>query len=273
MSASSIEWLQIPGYKPLVWNPIYGCTKVGQGCKNCYAEAYFSRFWPGTFHNVSLRPEKLQQPLHWKTPSAIFVNSMSDLFHDNVPEQFIYNVLETMLTAPRHRFVVLTKRPERMREIINEYTAGALLPSHIAIGVSIEDQATADTRLPLLADTMAKLRVVSAEPLLGKVEMGPYMPTIDWMIVGGESGKHARPMNPDWARSIRDECVQHDVPLFFKQWGEWCPLSHIDDCEAGKASHRFETDVAVRIGKKKAGDFLDGQQWHQFPKRWARGDV
>jgi protein gp37 len=241
----------MPGHKPLVWNPIYGCTKVSQGCKNCYAEAYFNRVWPGTFHNVSLRQNKLQQPLHWKAPSAIFVNSMSDLFHERVPEHFIYNVLETMIKADWHKFVVLTKRPSRMRDVINQYTNGGnWLPAHIAVGVSIEEQDEAYIRLPLLAETRADMRIVSAEPLLGELKLGAYMSVIDWVIVGGESGKHARPMKAKWALSLRNEAAKNDVPFFFKQWGE-------------------HNEHGLRVGKKAAGSHLFGQQWHQFPKAWS----
>jgi protein gp37 len=156
-----------------------------------------------------------------------------------------------MADSVQHRFVILTKRAERMKSEINDFSRLGL-PPHIAVGVSVEDHDTACSRVHLLTNTNAKTRIISVEPLLENIELGQYLHNIQWVIVGGESGKHARPMAPQLARSIRDECISNDVPFFFKQWGEFDAFGS-------------------RVGKKNAGDFLAGQQLHQFPRAWEHG--
>jgi protein gp37 len=255
-----------------VWNPTTGCTKVSQGCKNCYAERMAERFWEyRPFFEVRCHPERLDDPLHWRKPQRIFVDSMSDLFHPDVPLDFILRVWMTMASATNHNFIILTKRPERMRLFVDEWLPGAWglatmslqlldkpLPN-VWLGVSIENQATANERIPLLIQTPAAVRFVSYEPALGPVNFhfalcdygdvdkpeqkyGRFCRQsgeINWIIQGCESGLGARPMELDWVRSVRDQCQAAGVPFFFKQ-------AKID----GKLIHM---------------PALDGQMWAQFP--------
>lgn len=396
------------------WNPVRGCSRVSEGCRNCYAEGVAARFsgagmpyeglitkttkgptWNG---EIKLVPTKLGQPLRWPRSRMIFVNSMSDLFHPSVPDEFIDEVFAVMALAPQHTFQVLTKRPERMREYLSRPAAevriglqvlAMCLDSAVAtkgrselgrgvtlkttdinpgglatwplpnvwLGVSVEDQATADERIPLLLETPAGVRWVSAEPLLGPVDLervmwrpprpdhpehrvgvlrggywnrAPYMfgapsaaiseekggftnhsdmpGTIDWVVVGGESGPKARPMHPAWARGLRDQCAAAGVPFLFKQWGEWRPAQSIseatnyptlasDRARAGKTKqakdfpnmsgcYHLDHQVASMIdglgeyayldcamfkaGRKHAGRLLDGALHDAYPS--ASGD-
>jgi protein gp37 len=353
---------------------------VSEGCRNCYAEKVAYRFsgerldgkpapykglvqrtsdgmrlplWNG---NIKFVEEHLLDPLRWKKPRRIFVNSMSDLFHENVTDEMRDRIFAVMALCPRHTFQVLTKRPERMlaylrmledeRDMqrwanaaldfdLGPFAADAVrewewpLPN-VQLGVSVEDQKAADERIPLLLQTPAAVRFISAEPLLGSMNIRPYLsaecmhedsyseddtnaticrrcedtPILDWVIVGGESGPGARPMHPDWARSLRDQCEAAGVPFFFKQWGEWgweppirwtatpdmagqlygpfrptCGGPGSDKrlmCRAypakipadlGGIGDRFWVmlEEAHRIGKKAAGHLLDGREYHQFP--------
>ena len=266
MSDTRIEWAT------KVWNPVTGCTKVSTGCKNCYAERMATRLagrcgYPEEHpFAVTLHPERLDDPLHWRKPERVFVNSMSDLFHEDVPREFVKIVLQTIGDCPHHAFMVLTKRPQNIERMLygwcDEFPArsqaqflggGDYLPN-LWLGVSVEDQATADERIPLLLQTPAAVRFVSCEPLLGPVRLDSpttfchysgriegadcghvecrdrtWLSGIGWVITGGESGPRARPSHPDWFRSVRDQCVAADVPFFFKQWGEWA--EHPGDCE------------------------------------------
>ena len=244
---SKIEWTDA------TWNPVTGCKKVSEGCRNCYMARTVPRFGQDPW-KVVLHPDRLAQPLKWKSPRRIFVNSLSDLFHEDVPEYFIFQVLANIWQASQHTFQVLTKRPKRMMAVMGKHyksiQRGPL--ENLWLGVSVENQATADERIPLLLQTPAAVRFVSAEPLLGPVSFrwakwdnwkdadGNRRPVvnehdglrmIDWVIVGGESGPDARPMHPDWARSIRDQCQGAGVPYFFKQWGEWKPISEMSEPE------------------------------------------
>lgn len=252
-----IEWTDA------TWNPVTGCTKVSDGCKHCYAERQWARLAanPATryhgrkFTDVQEHGDILDQPLRWKKPRRIFVDGMSDLFHPDVSDRFIADVFGVMAACPQHTFQVLTKRPERMRKLLRagcmgrfesdaEECAALYTDAHLVwpiknvwLGVSVEDQATADERIPLLLDTPAAVLWVSCEPLLGHVDLfdfiGPFgkphelqQPSmLDWVVVGGESGPRARPMHPNWVRSLRDQCAAADVPFLFKQWGEWFPSS------------------------------------------------
>ena len=227
---SKIEWTDS------TWNPVTGCTKVSAGCKNCYAERLAPRLGQD-FSEIILHPDRLDAPLHWKQPRRIFVNSLSDLFHEDVPQGFVNDVLDRTLATPRHTYQILTKRPKRMDNLIREWMQDRKIihpPKNVWLGVSCEDQKTADARIPLLLKTPAAVRFISLEPLLGPINLdripishgivecsGGRLPALDWVIVGGESRPHARPMHPDWARSIRDQCQAAGVPFFFKQWGEW----------------------------------------------------
>lgn len=269
---SSIEWTD------LTWNPVTGCTKVSRGCDRCYAETVARRFSGGTAFPdgfaVTLHPERLDAPHHWRTPRRVFVNSMSDLFHDAVPAAFVARVFAVMAATPQHTYQLLTKRPGRMRSLLgraadtndgpvalmgaaeDEPSALALLDTedrwplpNVWVGVSAESQRWADVRTPVLLDTAAAVRWVSAEPLLGPVDLsswlapdarlcGPRGATaadlavvrefaaerlgcrgLDWVVAGGESGAGARPVDLGWVRSIRDQCGAAGVPLFVKQTG------------------------------------------------------
>ena len=215
------------------WNPVTGCSHVSEGCRNCYAEVLSLRFgWskkPWTAQNaaenVVLHPERIDQPLHWRKPRRIFVNSMSDLFHEQIPDEFLHQVFARMSAARQHIFQVLTKRPERMQRFC---AYGKPLPN-VWLGVSCEDQATYAQRIPLLLETPAAVRFVSCEPLLGPIDLTwvgnefdhlsktKYPAALDWVIVGGESGPGFRPMNLDWARALVAQCHAASVPVFFKQ--------------------------------------------------------
>jgi protein gp37 len=225
---SSIEWTEA------TWNPVTGCNKISPGCAHCYAETLAERFRGVPGHpfehgfDVQLRPEKLTLPLTWKKPRRIFVNSMSDLFHDAVPDEYIDRVFAVMAVASQHTFQVLTKRPARMRAYIaaREPLFGFPWPlAHIWLGVSVENQHWARERIPILLQTPAAVRFLSCEPLLGPVDLGQAhadqrYPGIDWVIVGGESGPKARRMELEWALSLVRQCQSARVPVFVKQLGK-----------------------------------------------------
>ena len=325
------------------WNPIVGCSVSTPGCKNCYAMEMAARL--GTMPNmpryhgltkkvngnavwtgeVRLVESVLMQPLKRKKPTMYFVNSMGDLFHESVPDEWIDRVFAVMALCPQHTFQVLTKRADRMLEYMEAFNnegyrlvaawdkigqrGGAVWPMpNVWLGVSVEDQTRADERIPLLLDTPAAVRFVSAEPLLGPVDFSRFDvewveyfplgapiniefgegesagPKIDWVIVGGESGPNARPMHPEWARSLRDQCAEAGVPFFFKQWGEWGPDDFLDGPQPdawmspdGSIFHDGIADVyksdcqkpcslIVRLGAKAAGNLLDGELWQQMPE-------
>lgn len=218
---SKIEWTDA------TWNPVTGCTKITRGCDNCYAERFAERFRgiPGHPYepgfDLTLRPERLSQPLSWKRSRMIFVNSMSDLFHKDVPTEFIDKVFDTMEAAERHVFQVLTKRSPLMRDYLRRRYGSDLAPQHIWCGVSVEDNKAA-ARIRHLQDAPLSTRFLSIEPLLGPV--GDIdIEGISWVIVGGESGPGARPMKKEWAIEVRDLCERQGIPFFFKQWGGRTP--------------------------------------------------
>jgi protein gp37 len=236
--ATGIEWTDA------TWNPVSGCTKITRGCDNCYAERIAERFRGTSGHpfengfDLTLRPHKLGEPLSWRTPRRIFVNSMSDLFHKEIPNEFIDRVFDTMEQANWHVFQVLTKRSSLMRRYVNERYAGRGAPAHIWLGVSVEDR-KALVRLAHLKQARAAVRFVSFEPLLEDLE-SLDLTDIQWAIAGGESGPGARPIMPNWIRSLRDQCRSQRVAFFFKQWG-------------GRTS-------------KARGNKLDGRHWLQYPQ-------
>lgn len=305
---SKIEWTEAS------WNPIRGCSRVSEGCRHCYAEGIAARFsGPGMAYEGLARivetpagkdarwtneiayagDQVMLQPIRWRRPRKIFVNSMSDLFHENVPDEIIDRVFAVMTLCPQHTFQILTKRPERMRRYfrigeqawhdrhfeamewvgeritvlsVRETCEAYGLPwkqpgcaedvwplPNVWMGVSVEDQVTAETRIPYLLDTPAAIRFLSCEPLLGPIDLGAFGmgvhhhpdnqdgpelrallravrssvaggAIIDWVIAGGESGHGARPMHPDWVRGLRDQCAGAGVPFFFKQWGNYVPM-------------------------------------------------
>lgn len=236
---SAIEWTDA------TWNPVTGCTKITRGCDNCYAARFSERFRgvPGhPFENgfdLTLRPDRIAQPLAWRRPRMIFVNSMSDLFHKGVPWVFIDLVFDTMEGANWHTFQLLTKRSSLMRNYLKRRYEGRIAPDHIWVGVSVEDS-RARARIAHLREAPAAVRFLSVEPLIGPV--GPMtLDGIHWVIAGGESGPGARPMHIDWAREVRDQCKEQGVAFFFKQWGGYTP--------------------------KRGGRTLDGREWNEIPSR------
>lgn len=234
---SAIEWTDS------TWNPVTGCTKITAGCDNCYAARFSERFRGVRGHpfengfDLTLRPDRLEQPLGWRRPRMIFVNSMSDLFHKGVPRHFIDRIFDTMEAADWHVFQVLTKRSSLMRNYLRERYADKLPPVHIWLGVSVEDH-RAKARIRHLQEAPAAVRFLSVEPLIGPVGT-MALKGIHWVIAGGESGPKARPMHVGWAREVRDQCAQQGVPFFFKQWGGLRP--------------------------KSGGRELDGREWNELP--------
>lgn len=360
MAKSSIEWTDA------TWNPIAGCSKVSAGCKNCYAERMAKRLiamgkekyvgtvdaqgrWTG---KINFDEAALVAPLRWKKPRMVFVNSMSDLFHEAVPDKFIDRVFAVMALCPQHTFQVLTKRPERMAVYLAELAVGPRVLERIEwtgakmvedgdrfhvdqwplpnvwLGGSVENQEQADKRIPKLLECPAAVRFLSCEPLLGAVRVDDIYhygailkplvglrweqradgfhlfpkargPKIDWVICGGESGPNARPMHPDWARGLRDQCQAAEVRFFFKQWGiarEFIRDDGLSGCEeveafGGRADYIlsqarnpffmardgrvFASREAIpdelparlmeRLGKKGSGRLLDGREWNELP--------
>jgi protein gp37 len=236
--ATQIEWTDA------TWNPTTGCSKITRGCDFCYAERFSERFRGVPGHpfqkgfDLTLRPERLTQPLHWRQPRRIFVNSMSDLFYKQVPKLFVDSVFDTMEAADWHTFQVLTKRSSLMVRYLCGRYGRDLAPPHIWIGVSVED-AKNTVRLKHLRAAQASVKFVSFEPLLGPVG-SVDLKGIDWVIVGGESGPRARPMAEEWAVEIRDQCRAAKVAFFFKQWG--------------------------RVRPKSGGRLLRGREWNQYPR-------
>jgi protein gp37 len=308
MMPTKIEWATDS------WNPIqakikgktgrgYHCTKVSPGCDNCYAEATNILRGNGLPFDsrateFELVTKTLEAPLHCRKPRRVFVQSMSDLFHEMVPFKLIDEVFKIMARCPQHTFMLLTKRPEMMLGYL-KWLCGKIgpdiselvLPKNVWWGVTAENQEQADKRIPVLLQIPAAVRFVSVEPMLGPVDiketivswkhdqlnkvytekLGEY--TISWVICGGESGHSARPMHPDWARSLRDQCQTAQVPFFFKQWGEWEPVPghecvHIkNDKDFQKLKFSPDGNISRKVGKKKAGRLLDGIEWNQFPEK------
>lgn len=241
MSAiSTIEWTDA------TWNPVRGCTKISPGCKHCYAETFAERFRGVRGHpyeqgfDLRLVPEKLAEPLRWRTPKMIFVNSMSDLFHESVPDKYIEMVARVMVSANWHTYQVLTKRSTRIGTLLNSRLKFASTQQHIWWGVSVENKKHGVPRIADLQGTGAAVRFLSVEPLLENIGTLD-LKGIDWVIVGGESGAGARPIRKEWVLSIRDQCRQAAVPFFFKQWGG--------------------------VHKAAAGRKLDGRTYDEFPAR------
>lgn len=274
-NSTKIEWCTT------TWNPVTGCSKVSEGCRNCYAEALSLRFgrsrkpWTHPFaaENIVLHPERLDQPYRWRDQRIVFVNSMSDLFHELVPFEFIDRVFDVMEATPRHAFQVLTKRPKQMLawfEWRNQSHASASgrayeSPANVWLGVSVEDMRAAHWRIPELMAVPSRVRFLSCEPLLGPLDLRIWLDPntarcrrcsdepadaacdcschtrggVNWVIVGGESGPRHRPMDGDWAREVRDRCVAAGVPFFFKQWGG--------------------------LHSKAGGRELDGRLWDEMP--------
>ena len=238
------------------------------------------RFSDRPFSEVTLHPDRLEEPLRRKKPARIGVCFSADLFHEAVPDEFVDRVFAVMALCPQHTFVLLTKRPKRMQIFMNSMCRVPVAtrpPDNIWFGTSVEDQPTADERLPWLLKTPAALRWVSLEPLIGPVER-LELEGIHWAVVGGESGPKARPMHPDWARSTRAQCVAAGVPFYFKQWGEWAPGAHHKNRITRGSRTRIVSPyngennalakncaVMVHVGKRAAGRLLDGREWQEQP--------
>jgi len=319
---TKIEWCDA------TWNPVTGCTPISEGCQNCWAQAMANRFhrsFAPTFHSI-----RLDHPFRWRKPRRIAVSLTGDLFHKDVPNEWIDEVFTNMLLSPQHTFMVLTKRPDRMCDYLtNANLYGRIIakancrrswspklceigisdPTEfpakwIWLGTSVENQQAADERLPWLLKCPAVVRFLSMEPLLSEINLGPWLaelepksktwlrkfygpagfdPTgsqdatpfykinnrgIHWVIVGGESGPHARPCHPDWVRLVRDQCQAAKVPFFFKQWGEWMPSSHIPGGSHDVwKQHQFNNgEITCRVGKSVAGRLLDGREWNETPE-------
>lgn len=215
---SNIEWTDA------TWNPVRGCSKVSPGCAHCYAETFAERFRGVRGHpfeqgfDLRLVPEKLDLPFCWHKPKRIFVNSMSDLFHESVPDDYVVAVAQVMVAARWHTYQVLTKRPERMQKLLSDRLSFAADRPHIWWGVSVENRRMGVPRIAYLQASNARVRFLSIEPLLE--DLGTLqLDGIHWVIVGGESGPRARPMKPEWVASIKRQCRTFDIPFFFKQWG------------------------------------------------------
>ena len=243
---STIEWTG------QTWNPTTGCTKVSTGCQNCYAETMARRLkaigvkgYENGF-KLTLRPNRLLEPLFRKKPTVYFVNSMSDLFHEEIPDSYIWDVFDVMRKAERHTFQVLTKRAKRMADLLEPFT----IPENIWIGVTVEDKKYGKPRIAELSKVQAKVRFLSIEPLLENLGF-LNMKDIHWVIVGGESGPKARPMNPQWVEDIKRHCDDQNALFFFKQWGGW----GVD----GK-----------KRSKKANGRIFLGKTWNEMPVRSCR---
>ena len=209
---TKIEWTDYS------WNPVTGCTKISAGCKNCYAERIAKRFWDRPFSEVKLHPNRMSNPSDWKKPKKIFVCSMSDLFHEDVPMDFIADVFDEMICHSRHTFMVLTKRPLKMMAFTQWYGYSSTVANNIWFGVSVENQELANERIPILLQTPASKRFVSVEPMLELINFLKIAPIgIDWVICGAESGVGARPFDMMWAKELKNQCLEIYVPFFFKQ--------------------------------------------------------
>lgn len=270
---TNIEWVARPGTIPVTWNPVTGCTKISDGCRNCYAERMARRLagrcgYPEAPHHfdVTLHHERLGQLLRWKKPRTVFVCSMSDLFHEDIPDWFILKVWDVMRRAPQHTFLVLTKRPRRMQEVVGRICDGWCPLPNAWLGVTVENQRTADERIPLLLQTPAAVHFVSCEPLLEEINIREYLhvdgchtfeggesfpnlclacggkgtPSLDWVIAGCESGPHRRHVDTSAFRFLRDQCQDAVVPFFLKQ---------------------MEVD-----GKVVKMPELDGRMWREWPR-------
>lgn len=292
---TKIEWAD------RVWNPVVGFTPVTAGCAHCYAKRMYERFYQDKpFSKVQPHPERLELPWKWLKPQRVFVNSMSDLFHDDVSDNFIWSVFSVMAVAEKHTFMVLTKRPERMREYLSHWEHFFSTDFHsgpgntflhqwplpnVQMGVSVSSEQDL-WMVEELMNTPAAVRFVSVEPMLGAVDLRKWMMSpspltplpragegkLDWVICGGESGPGARPMDPDWVRGLRDQCLEAKAPFFFKSWGEWRDESCLETKQYKTEPYYTKRMVAeingkkfFRVGKAKAGNMLDGRTWNEFP--------
>jgi len=262
MANTKIQWAT------KVWNPVTGCDKISEGCLNCYSEPFAKRLQKNPKRNIAYKyrnafkptchPESLFEPYLWKKPQRVFVCSMGDLFHDDIPFDFIRKVMDNIYHNRAHTFMILTKRPQRMKQFFDWLNNPnlAINFSNLWLGVTAENQQRADERITILLQIPAAIRFVSIEPMLGAIDIEKYLDEggdicpreiIDWVICGGETGHNARPIHPDWVRSIREQCKDAKVRFFFKQWGDWDGIK------------------MYKVGKKPAGNLLDGIEYSQLP--------
>lgn len=306
MAKTRIEWAEV------VWNPVSGCTPISEGCQNCYAKRMANRLrgrcgYPADEpFKVTLHKDRLEEPLRWKKPRRVFVCSMGDLFHEDVPRWMRFEVMDIILQAKQHTFLILTKRPANMKEFFEWYysKAGRTIETikNLWLGVTAENQARADERIPILLQIPAAVRFVSIEPMLGPVDLSKWLggtwycetcectvdpefvpfseihypcenyldfiPGIDWVICGGETGPRARPMHPEWVRSLRDQCQAAGISFFLKSWGEYCFPSQMPEETYQALQDRYNLDVEIpwKVGKKAAGRILDGRTWDEMPE-------
>ena len=243
MGTSKIEWTE------RTWNPTTGCNKVSQGCKNCYAEAMANRFkamglkgYENGF-KLAIHEDRISEPLRRKKPAMYFVNSMSDLFHERIEAEFLDRLFSVMQATPYHRYQILTKRPEVMQGYFS--SCGRKVPKNVWLGVSVENRLQGLPRVDILRQIPCRIRFLSCEPLLA--DLGDFsLAGIDWVIVGGESGRNARPMLPSWAIDIKNQCKKEGVPFFFKQWGAY-------------------NQWGRKVGKVRSGRLLLGREWNEYP--------
>uniref|UniRef100_A0A6M3IYR3 Phage protein Gp37/Gp68 n=1 Tax=viral metagenome TaxID=1070528 RepID=A0A6M3IYR3_9ZZZZ len=274
---TDIQWVKNKdGSQGKTWNIVTGCTPISDGCTHCYAKRIAETMLRGRYgypvddpFRVTFHPEKLKDSLSWKKPQTVFVCSMGDLFHENVPFWMINSIFETMITHPQHKYLILTKRPQRLYEWADSTNAHLeLIHPHIWLGVSCENQQRANERIPILLQIPAAVRFVSIEPCLGDINLNLCHECqadpdqchehnkLDWVILGGETGPGARSMHPNWVRSIRDQCVTANVPFFFKSWGAY-----------GSAMINMSTGYEV------FKMFPNKQKWVQKGDTWINGGV
>ncbi len=281
-------------------NIMSGCERVSPACDHCYIERTpplrmahrrFDKPGVGGAIPVQLHPERLAQLAKWRKPRRIFMPSLGDLFHDDVPDDFLIATFDAVLNSPQHTYQILTKRPARMRSFVNRYVTGeygrvggypvGALPPNVWLGCTVEDHQWT-SRLSILRKVPAQVLFISAEPLLSHVDLTPHLYFLAWVITGGETGPGARPTHPDWFRSVRDQCVAAGVPFHFKQWGDWAPITEggtkVRDVCLSVDGGRYDVDRDYvcapnesdgawlrRVGKKVAGRELDGREWNEFP--------
>ncbi len=316
--SSKIQWLWPPGRKGETWNPVSGCTKVSPGCANCYAESFLKRFPNSPSYSPSFlpgealirtHPARLDKPLHWRDPRCIFVNSVSDLFHEEVRFDFVDEVFKIMWLTPRHQYIILTKRPDRMREYFQEVARQARICSvmtlgqrdqmdqtygaaiwnwplkNVWIGTSIENQYWMKQRGDIMKEIDWPNKLASFEPLLGPIDPTGYEKVFQWFVIGGESGPGARPMHPLWSSQLWHHLIPH-APGFWKQWGQWRPTEGIE------RSQDYFRRVSVRCNPKATapaiddrfmirekstqvygGEWTEGRDIHQWPESMKLKEV
>jgi protein gp37 len=282
---TKIEWVRnADNTQGVTWNPVTGCTPISDGCKNCYARRMARRLagrygYPEAprHFDVTLHPERLEEPLHWRRPRTVFVCSMSDLFHNHVRFRFVSDLLSVIAQTPQHTYQILTKRPRRMKAFIEatedlQYDRFDDLFPNVWLGVTVENQRCADERREHFKHTPAAVKFVSYEPALGPIDWTGWE-FVDQIISGGESGPGARPSHPDWHRATRDFCQENGIAYFFKQWGEWLSSSQWTHADVAMGYYslkskriRLDGDDLYRVGRRAAGRLLDGQLWEEVPR-------